>query len=239
MLELMKVGKRYKNINAVDDLSFTLEKGEILGLMGPNGAGKSTTLSMIATLIKPDSGAIYYDGMNTIKQPKEMRSILGYVPQEIALYPSLSGLDNLKFWGRAYHIRGKHLKERIIHISKIINISEDDLCKKVQTYSGGMKRKLNIGIALLHKPKLIVLDEPTVGLDIETRDQILECIKELKSQGMSILYAGHYLEEMEQICDTICMMEKGKNIFLAKKEDILLKTGSLEQLYKKLMNTHK
>jgi ABC-2 type transport system ATP-binding protein len=160
-----------------------------------------------------------------------MRSNLGYVPQEVALYPSLSGEDNLKFWGKANHVRGKRLKERILEVSRIINLSEEVLGKKVSSYSGGMKRRLNIGAALLHEPRLVIMDEPTVGLDVESRNQITEAVIALKKQGAGIIYAGHYMEEIEKLCDKICVIDRGKCILFGDKNELLDGKGSLEQLY--------
>jgi ABC-2 type transport system ATP-binding protein len=231
MLELMDVKKYFKNNRAVDGISFRVEKGEIIGLIGANGAGKTTTLSMIATLCKPDSGYIYYEGQDIVKNPAILRNVLGYVPQEIALYPSLKGIDNLRFWGRANHIRGKRLEQRIQEVSCIINFNEDYLNKKVSSYSGGMKRRLNIGVALLHKPSLIIMDEPTVGLDVEARNQILDTVIRLKKDGAGIIYAGHYMEEMEKICDRICLIDRGKCVLFGEKEELLKGKSNLEQLY--------
>lgn len=231
MLELMNVKKHYKDNRAVDGISFQLQQGEVLGLLGANGAGKSTTLSMIATLTKPDSGYIYYKGQNVISNPVYIREDLGYVPQEIALYPSLSGRDNLKFWGRANHIRGNLLKQRMVEVVNIIQLSEEVLSRKVSGYSGGMKRRLNIGAALLHNPKLVIMDEPTVGLDVESRNQILDAVLQLKGGGASVIYAGHYMEEMEKICDKICIMDHGKCILFGELDRLLVNYRSLEHLY--------
>jgi ABC-2 type transport system ATP-binding protein len=186
---------------------------------------------MIATLCKPDSGYIYYEGQDIVKNPAILRNVLGYVPQEIALYPSLKGIDNLRFWGRANHIRGKRLEQRIQEVSCIINFNEDYLNKKVSSYSGGMKRRLNIGVALLHKPSLIIMDEPTVGLDVEARNQILDTVIRLKKDGAGIIYAGHYMEEMEKICDRICLIDRGKCVLFGEKEELLKGKSNLEQLY--------
>lgn len=231
MLELINVKKYYKDNKAVDGISFFVNKGEVLGLIGANGAGKTTTLSMIATLIKPDSGHIYFEGQDIITDPSALRYHLGYVPQEIALYPSLSGIDNLRFWGRANHIRGKLLKQRINEVSRIINLDKKTLNKKVSSYSGGMKRRINIGVALLHDPKIIIMDEPTVGLDVESRNQVLDTVLELRTHGAGIIYTGHYMEEMERICDKICILDKGKCILFGDKASLVNKEKSLEQIF--------
>ncbi len=231
MLELVNVKKYYKDNKAVDGISFRVEKGEVLGLIGANGAGKSTTISMIATLNKPDSGNIYYEGQDIVRYPWLMRSSLGYVPQEIALYPSLSGRDNLMFWGRANHVRGRRLRKRVNEVADTIQITGKVLKRRVSSYSGGMKRRLNIGAALLHEPKLIIMDEPTVGLDVESRNQILDSVLQLKRQGVSIIYAGHYMEEMERICDKICVIDRGRCILFGDIKELLGDKKSLEQLY--------
>lgn len=231
MLELFEVKKYFKGNRAVDGISFDLQRGEILGLIGANGAGKTTTISMIVTLMKPDSGHILYEGIDIVENPKLLRENLGYVPQEAALYSSLSGIDNLRFFGRANQIGNRNLKARIAEVSEILCIDKKTLNKKVSSYSGGMKRRLNIGVALLNNPALIVMDEPTVGLDVETRYQILHTVEELKKQGAGIIFSGHYLEEIEKVCDKICMIDKGKCILSGEKELLLQDNKSLEQLY--------
>lgn len=210
LLELKDIKKYYKNNKAVDGISFQINKGEIFGLIGANGAGKSTTISMIATMIKPDSGDILYKGQSLVRNPSVIRRHLGYVPQDIALYLALSGRDNLEFWGRAYHVDKRELTNRIAEISEMIGFTKDMLNRKVNTYSGGMKRRLNIGVALLHHPELVIMDEPTIGIDIMARNQILDTVKHLSSKGTTVIYCGHYMEEVERICDTICMLDKGK-----------------------------
>lgn len=231
MLEVNHVKKSYKDKLAVDDISFTLQEGEVLGLLGANGAGKSTTLSMIATLVKPDSGDIIWEGESILKTPVAIRKVLGYVPQDIALYEKLTGIDNLQFWGRAYDLKGQELKHAIHRVSEMIDLSEQQLKQHVNTYSGGMKRRLNIGAAMLHNPKLVVMDEPTVGLDVVSRKAILQAIKNIYKEGTSIIYTGHYLDEVQDLCNRIVIMEQGKIIVDGLTNELLHKSDSLEQYY--------
>ena len=237
MLDLIHVNKSYHNHKVVSDLSFTLKAGEITGLIGPNGAGKSTTVSMIATLVRPDEGQILFHGEDIRKHPEKIRKSLGFVPQDIALYESLTGYDNLIFWANCYHVETQVLKQRIDKICSMIGFSKELLKKKVKEYSGGMKRRLNIGVALLHQPELVILDEPTVGIDIQSRKQILDAIHVLKKEGTAILYIGHYIEEVSQLCDRVIMINQGKCILNAKLPEALTvqgKTYTLEQLYEKM-----
>ncbi len=220
LLRVENLKKSYGNINAVNDISFVVEKGEILGLLGPNGAGKSTAISMISTLFHPDSGDILFKGTSIVKKPKCIQERLGIVPQDIALYQNMNGYDNLKFWGQAYGLKGKKLKERIVEVSEIISIS-DRLKNKVKTYSGGMKRRLNIGVSLLHEPELLIMDEPTVGIDPQSRNHILNTVKKLNQQGMTIIYTSHYMEEVEDLCRRIEIMDEGKIIASGSKEELI------------------
>lgn len=232
MLELVNVKKYYKSKPAVDGLNMTVNQGDVLGLLGMNGAGKSTTISMIATLMKPDEGDILYEGKSIVRNPGCIRGELGLVPQEIALYTELSGMDNLRFWGRAYHINGGRLQDRIHEVMDITGLGEDVLKKKVKTYSGGMKRRLNIGAALLHRPRLVVMDEPTAGIDIVSRKRILDAIRILNIQGAAILYTGHYMDEMEQICSRFCVMDQGRITAEGSKDELLRQGGAtLEQFF--------
>lgn len=234
MLELVNVVKSYKKIKAVDGLSFQIKSGDVFGLIGANGAGKSTTVTMIATLAKPDQGNILFHGEDIVKHPEKIRHNLGYVPQDIALYETLTGADNMEFWAGAYHMKKEIYQKRQKEILDIIGFTNEMLQKKVKNYSGGMKRRLNIGVALLHHPELIIMDEPTTGIDITSRNQILEAIKELSSQGRAILYVGHYMEEVERICNQICILNHGQCILNESIEKALIQNGqkiSLEQLY--------
>lgn len=233
LLHVKGIKKYFKDIKAVDNISFQIEKGEILGLLGPNGAGKSTTISMISTLIKPDSGTIIYKEKDIIKKPQAIQKKLGYVPQEIALYPNLNGRENLEFWGRAYGLKGKHLKERIKEVSEIIGIT-DRLSGKVDNYSGGMKRRLNIGAALLHEPELIIMDEPTVGIDPQSRKHILDTVLTLNKQGMTVIYTSHYMEEVEYLCNNICIMDNGKIIEKGTKEELVHLIDDEKQIHIKV-----
>ncbi len=237
MLDLIHISKSYQKQKVVSDLSFSLKAGEITGLIGPNGAGKSTTVAMIATLVRPDEGQILLHGQDILKHPEKMRQSLGFVPQDIALYESLTGYDNLIFWANAYHVDSKVLKERIEKICEMIGFSKVHLKKKVKEYSGGMKRRLNIGVALLHQPELVVLDEPTVGIDIQSRKEILNAIRVLKNEGTAILYIGHYMEEVSELCDRVIMMNQGRCILNSTLPEALTVQGkayTLEQLYEKL-----
>ena len=224
LLEITNLKKYFKNIRAVDDISFCVETGEILGLLGPNGAGKSTAISMIATLLVPDAGTIRFKGKDIQKDPKSIQKNLGLVPQEIALYPNLSGLENLQFWGKAYGLSGAALKKRIEQVSDVIGIAER-LRDKVKKYSGGMKRRLNIGAALLHEPELIIMDEPTVGIDPQSRNHILDTVKMLAQGGATIIYTSHYMEEVEALCSRVCIMDKGCIIAAGTKDDIISSIG--------------
>lgn len=229
ILETKNLKKYFKNVKAVDGVDLKVEEGECLGFLGPNGAGKSTTISMIASLIKPNEGEVIYKGDNVHKNPKKLQKELGYVPQEIALYPTLSGLDNLKFWGRAYGLKGSKLKKRMEEVSDIVGIDER-LKDKVKNYSGGMKRRLNIGVALMCDPKLIIMDEPTVGIDPQSRKYILDTVLDLNKKGATVIYTSHYMEEVEYLCDRICIMDKGKIIAQGTKNELVKLLDADEQL---------
>lgn len=221
MLEAINLRKSFKNKLAVNDVNIYLDKGESIGLLGPNGAGKSTTISMISTLIKPTSGEIKLNGVNTISKPNEIRKILGVVPQELALYQELSAYENLRFFGSIYHLKGKELEKRIQSTLNIVGLADrqKDL---VKTFSGGMKRRLNIAAALLHRPKILILDEPTVGIDPQSRNHILETVRALNEKdGTTIIYTSHYMEEVEQLCDRLYVMDHGEIIAAGTKAELL------------------
>jgi ABC-2 type transport system ATP-binding protein len=225
LLEVKDLKKYYKDIKAVDGITFSVEKGDLLGLLGPNGAGKSTAISLIASLIAPLSGSITYGGEDILKNPMKIRKVLGLVPQEIAVYPNLSGRDNLAFWGRAYGLQGQELNRRIDEVAGLIGI-KDRLKDKVKKYSGGMQRRLNIGVALLHKPEFLIMDEATVGIDPQSRNYILDTVAQLAKNGATIIYTTHYIEEVETLCNKICIMDKGKIIASGSKEELISSIGA-------------
>lgn len=211
LLKTKDIVKRFGSFTAVDGVSLEVEKGQVVGLLGPNGAGKSTTISMISTLVKPTSGDIYYGGEHIGKNPKAIQRKMGIVPQNIALYKDLSGIENLRYWGMVYGLGGSQLNKRIQEVSEIIGI-EERLKDPVKNYSGGMQRRINIGAALLHEPELLIMDEPTVGIDPQSRNHILSTVKALNQAGMTIIYTSHYMEEVEYLCRQIYIMDEGKVI---------------------------
>ncbi|MDL4842992.1 ABC transporter ATP-binding protein [Aquibacillus rhizosphaerae] len=220
MLETTNLKKTFKKDIAVNDVNLYLDKGESVGLLGPNGAGKSTTISMISSLIKPTAGDVTWQGKSIVKDPSVIRLQLGVVPQEIALYKELTANENLKFFGRIYGLKGNLLNERIAHVLDIVGLTErkDEL---VKNYSGGMQRRINIAVALLHEPEIIIMDEPTVGIDPQSRNYILEMVQKLnRENGMTVLYTSHYMEEVERLCDRIYIMDHGKVIASGTKQEL-------------------
>jgi ABC-2 type transport system ATP-binding protein len=211
MIQVNNLSKSFDEIQAVDDISFNIEKGEIFGLLGPNGAGKSTTINMLSTILQSDSGTIFIDDIAIKTDPKACKKLIGVVPQEISLYEELSAYDNLLFWGNLYGIPSHELKENINTILELIGLSDrkKDLIK---TYSGGMKRRINIAAAILHQPKILFMDEPTVGIDPQSRNHIFEVIETLNAQGMTIIYTTHYMEEVERLCNRIAIIGSGSII---------------------------
>lgn len=220
LLQTKDILKKFGNFTAVDGVSLKVEQGQIIGLLGPNGAGKSTTISMISTLVQPTSGDILYKGESILKNNKAIRRKMGIVPQNIALYKDLSGIENLKYWGSVYGLKGLDLKKRIDEVSEIIGIDER-LKDPVRNYSGGMQRRINIGAALLHQPELLIMDEPTVGIDPQSRNHILSTVKQLNEQGMTIIYTSHYMEEVEYLCREIYIMDEGKVIASGNQESLI------------------
>ena len=211
MLTVQDLRKSFGSLEAVKGVSFTVEKGESYGLLGPNGAGKSTTINMITGLFAPTSGEIRVKNIDVIKYPKNAQKWIGVVPQEIALYQAMSARENLKFWGRMYDLSGDELEKSVDQVLEIIGLTERAK-DKIETFSGGMKRRVNIGAAILHRPELLIMDEPTVGIDPQSRNHILETVKRLNSEGMTIIYTSHYMEEVEYLCERVGIIDHGELI---------------------------
>jgi ABC-2 type transport system ATP-binding protein len=211
MIQLSSVSKSFGNIEAVKNVSFSIDKGEIFGILGPNGAGKSTIVNILNTLVKPDKGDVIIDGVNIKGDGDTIKLIMGVVPQEIALYEELSAYENLMFWGGLYDIPKQELKGNVnktLEIVDLVNRKDD----RIKTFSGGMKRRINIACSLLHNPRILVLDEPTVGVDPQNRNHIFEVIERLNNEGMTIIYTTHYMEEAERFCDKIAIIDVGRII---------------------------
>lgn len=223
MLEVQSVSKTFGTLRAANNVSFKVEAGEIYGLLGPNGAGKTTTISMISGLLRPDAGKIAVGSADVWTHPVDAKKLMGVSPQELALYEDLSAQENLEFWGQIAGLSRSEAKTRTIELLALLALS-DRAREPVKNYSGGMKRRVNIGCALLHRPKLILLDEPTVGIDPQARSNILELVKQLSRDGAAILYTTHYLEEAEQLCDRIGIIDHGQ----------VLAEGTLTELQKRL-----
>lgn len=235
LIEIKNLTKRYGSLNAVDNVSFNVEEGELFGLLGPNGAGKSTPISMVTTLLSSDSGEITVNGFNIKDKPIEIKKILGLVPQEIALYPSLTARENLMFWGRMYGLGGSVLKERVENVLEIAGL-KDRAKERVDTYSEGMKRRINIAAALLHQPRILIMDEPTVGIDPQSRNHILETVVELNSGGMTVIYTSHYMEEVEFLCTRVAIMDHGKVIAMGTKDELRRLIGDRDIINVELSN---
>ncbi len=203
--------KRYRDSDraAVDGVSLHVQRGEILGLLGPNGAGKTTTISMLASLLRPTAGEITICGHRLGRRSRTIRQLIGLVPQDIALYNQLTAGENLRFFGRLYGLRGKHLTERVgsgLEAMGLSNVAN----QRAGTFSGGMKRRLNLAIGLLHEPQLLFLDEPTVGIDAQSRSMILGFLAAQGRAGMTMVYTTHYMEEAEQLCSRIAVIDQGR-----------------------------
>lgn len=207
-IEAIKLGKTYGNVTAIQDLSLTIHSGEIFGLLGPNGAGKSTTLRILITVLQPTSGKALVLGHDVVKEPDTVRSLIGYVPQERAIDRFLTGREHLELLGDLYHLPKADAHRRIQELLKLVNL-EDKADLVAKTYSGGMKRKLDIACGLLPNPKIVFLDEPTLGLDIQSRLKIWDHIRQLRAQGITIVMTTNYLEEADQLCDRLAIIDGG------------------------------
>ena len=228
-IEVKNLHKYFGDLKAVDDVSFEVQQGEIFSLLGPNGAGKTTTLSMLSSLLRPDGGDALILGHSIRKDAMGVKSVLGVVPQEIALYEDLSARENLTFWGKMYGLRGTALKSRVNEVLEVIGLT-DRAKEYIKKYSGGMKRRVNIGIALLHKPQVIFMDEPTVGIDPQSRRSILDSVLKLKREGTTVLYTTHYMEEAQELSDHIAIMDQGKMITSGTHEELVQIVGAADRI---------
>ena len=229
ILEVDGLVKKYGEAVAVKGISFDIREGEIFSLLGPNGAGKTTTISVLSTLYAPSSGDARIGGYSVTKDPMQVRGLIGVVPQDLALYDDLTARENLNFWGQMYGLSGRALKTRVAEVLEQIGLS-DKADKRVKTYSGGMKRRVNIGVGLLHKPKLLFMDEPTVGIDPQSRRAILDSVKELNRQGMTVLYTTHYMEEAEELSQRVGIIDHGELIALGTQAELTHQVGESDTL---------
>jgi len=223
-IEVLDLQKSFGENHAVQGVSFDVKQGEIFSLLGPNGAGKTTTISMLSCLLRPNDGDARVMGHSIRSDSTGVKSLLGVVPQDIALYEDLTARENLSFWGKMYGLRGSKLKLRVDEVLDVIGL-RDRANERVGKYSGGMKRRVNIGVALLHKPKVIYMDEPTVGIDPQSRRNILDSVVKLKDEGMTVLYTTHYMEEAQELSDHIGIMDHGKLIACGTGEELVKLVG--------------
>ncbi len=229
LIEFKGVVKKYDTKISVNHLNLEIAQGEIFGLLGPNGAGKSTTIHLLAGLLNLDGGEITLEGYSTAKNPLEVKRRIGLVPQELAIYPLLSAKENVTFFARLYGLKGTILKERVdeaLEFTGLQNFAKE----RPDSFSGGMKRRLNIACAIMHRPKLIIMDEPTVGIDPQSRNHILESVKKLNAMGSTIIYTSHYMEEVEAISTRIGIMDQGRLVAHGTKDELIQQAGLKERL---------
>lgn len=235
VLEIKSLRKSFGEKKVVDGLSFKVNKGEILGFLGPNGAGKSTTIGMITTILDMDEGKILFEGKEVSGDEKEFKRALGYVPQDIALFNDLTAYENVKFFGSLYGLKGEKLKDMVKKTLELVGLY-DRKNDYPDSFSGGMKRRLNIACSIVHKPKILIMDEPTVGIDPQSRNNILEVTKGLRDEGTTVIYTSHYMEEVEAICSRIIIIDSGKILETGNKEEIKSKykeqgLNNLEEIF--------
>ncbi len=228
-IQVQDLHKDFGEVYAVQGINFEVERGEIFSLLGPNGAGKSTTISIISCLLEPTRGQALVMDHSVTDDPMAVKAMIGVVPQEIALYEDLSARENLNFWGKMYNLRGAALQERVDGVLDLIGLV-DRQKGRVGKYSGGMKRRLNIGIALLHRPQVVIMDEPTVGIDPQSRRRILDSVLDLNRQGMTVLYTTHYMEEAQELSDHIAIMDQGKIIAHGTHDELVQIVGELDRI---------
>ena len=225
ILETRGLTKRYGNLVAVNEVDFTVREGEIVGLLGPNGAGKTSLVSMLAGILEPSGGQAFVAGMDIVRDSARVKQIVGFVPQDLAVYPELSGYQNLSFFASLYGLKGRERAERISDVLDIVQLS-GWAGKKVRTYSGGMKRRLNLAVGLLNRPAVLLLDEPTVGVDPQSRNHIFESIKNLvRERKIAVIYTTHYMEEAEHLCDRVAIYVDGRITACDRPQDLVARSG--------------
>jgi len=217
--------KNYGSVKAVDGVSFEIEEGEIFGLLGPNGAGKTTTINVLCTYTEPTAGEVVVAGHDVATEPEAVKRVIGVVPQDISLYPDLNAMENLRFFGRMYDVPKIKLEQRISDLLELVGLTEHAR-KRVEHYSGGMKRRLNLAVGLLSEPLFLMLDEPTVGVDPQSRNAIFENIQALNEQGLTVLYTTHYMEEAELLCNRVAIMDEGQIIGLDTPQNLINTLGT-------------
>ncbi len=228
-LEVEGLRRSFGDLTAVDGVSFHVAEGETYGLLGPNGAGKTTTISMVCGLLEPDAGTVVVCGQRMSTTARDAKRTLGFVPQDLAVYPDLTGRENLRFFARVQGLGRDELRTRVDEVLELVGLTErgDD---RVEEYSGGMKRRLNIGIGLLHRPRLLLLDEPTVGVDPQSRHAILESVAALAGEGISVLYTTHYMEEAERLCDRVGIIDEGRLQAEGTRRELVASTGDRDRV---------
>ncbi|WP_134771998.1 ABC transporter ATP-binding protein [Ornithinimicrobium flavum] len=227
VLEAVDLVRRFGALTAVDHVSLRIDPGETVGLIGPNGAGKTTAISMMAGLLTPDGGTVHVSGVPMAGEPIRAKRHLGLVPQDLAIYPELSARDNLTFFGRLQGMGGAALRDRVAQVLEVVGLS-DRAKGPSKAFSGGMKRRLNIAVGLLHQPDLLILDEPTVGVDPQSRNAILESVEALTGEGMAVLYTTHYMEEAERLCDRVAIMDAGSIQAEGTQEELIALVGGVD-----------
>lgn len=231
MIQINQLSKKYKGaeVFSVTDLNLNIAEEEIFGLLGPNGAGKTTLISMLSSLIKPSSGSFTINGLNYQENKIALKQLIGIVPQEYALYPSLTAFENLNYFGSTYGLKGKRLKEKILEHLETLGLS-DFTHKKISTFSGGMKRRINLIASILHEPKVLFLDEPTVGVDVQSKNVIINHLKGLNKAGTTMIYTSHHLNEAEDFCSRVAIIDYGKLICQGTPKDLVSKYSEARNL---------